>query len=91
MSNLVPISNQLAITRATFAQLLGHDRQWAYTRRSLPPLTKRGTKRVITLADAQAWIEAEMAKHETKLATLKAAQAKLSATLAIERWRKEAA
>jgi hypothetical protein len=72
-----------AITRADFARLLGHVRQWAYTRRSLPPLTRRGSKRVILLVDAHNWLAEEIAAHEAKIVRFKTARAALRADSAI--------
>jgi hypothetical protein len=72
-----------AITRADFAELMGHSRQWAYQHNRLPPLTQRGSKRVITLADAQAWLEARIARYEARIDTLKAAHAQVRADRAI--------
>jgi hypothetical protein len=81
------MSNQPAITRAQFAQLLGHCRQWSYRSRHLPPVTQRGRHHVIALPHAEAWIEAEIARHEAKADDLRAARAQLRATTNLERWR----
>jgi len=72
-----------AIRRSDFAKLLGHDRQWAYQVRSLPPLTRRGTKRVITLVDAHLWLQEQIEQAEAKITRLKTARATLRADEAL--------